>query len=483
MDTILQFKPKQENLICSAHSKTLQKFCLFCKAVFCSSCNSIHNNHNSITISELLSQDCLNSITTNFQKAKGKINNYYSRIKDLAVRRLNECIAKIEKSFEENKLKNEKLLNYFTVLLNNYMSSKGDFFAAINVLNNSSFNYSKKENNSESENLQSTIDSLIEYFEEDSIINPVKISYAIKERYEVDMSNLKCIKTLSAHTNHVYSLLLLKDGRLCSCSYDDTIKIYNKVTYECELSLEGHSGSVWYISQMDDGKLLSCSNDCTVKVWEVYSDFYTEDATLKGHKNSVSKVIPLSDCRIASCSDDMTIKIWSGFQPYNLICTLIGQNDYISSIYFTSSGRLASGSYQVGKLLFWDLDKYTVEEDKTVNGVKCWSQNSLKETFSHKMLVGGRNEIAIISLETFQVETRIYDESFHNVLSFCLFSDESFLSGNYGKFYHWNKLYERLTLKDNLHKDYINCIIILKEGEDKILATCSYDETVKIWKA
>ena len=57
-------------------------------------------------------------------------------------------------------------------------------------------------------------DELIKYYNKYNIVESVKIE------------DIKSIKTITDHTHSVYSLLHLKDGRVASCSHDNTIRIY-----------------------------------------------------------------------------------------------------------------------------------------------------------------------------------------------------------------------------------------------------------------
>ena len=42
-----------------------------------------------------------------------------------------------------------------------------------------------------------------------------------------DIHEIHLFNIIKAHFSYVTSLLLLSDGRLASCSYDSTIKIFN----------------------------------------------------------------------------------------------------------------------------------------------------------------------------------------------------------------------------------------------------------------
>ena len=65
------------------------------------------------------------------------------------------------------------------------------------------------------------IDNAIEYYKSFSLLKQENI-----------LNELKPIKILTTHSNKVNSLLLLHDGRIASCSADETIAIYNGKTFE-----------------------------------------------------------------------------------------------------------------------------------------------------------------------------------------------------------------------------------------------------------
>ena len=68
-------------------------------------------------------------------------------------------------------------------------------------------------------------------------------------------------KVLNNHTNSIYHLSKLKDGRLVSCSDDYTLNIYKKDTFELQLSIKEHSSNIRYFTQLKNDKIITCSDD------------------------------------------------------------------------------------------------------------------------------------------------------------------------------------------------------------------------------
>ena len=96
---------------------------------------------------------------------------------------------------------------------------------------------------------------MIKYYNGYNIIESVKIE------------DIKNIKTITCHTDSVNSLLHLRDGRVASCSDDNTIRIYDPSNdYHCDQVIKRHSDNIHSICQLDDGTIVSGSNDRTIMI-------------------------------------------------------------------------------------------------------------------------------------------------------------------------------------------------------------------------
>ena len=82
---------------------------------------------------------------------------------------------------------------------------------------------------------------------------------------DVKPSKLACFNAV--HTNSVMSVIQLMDGRICSGSWDKTIRVWNAVSGVCEKVLQGHTNSVMSVIQLMDGRICSGSGDSTIRVW------------------------------------------------------------------------------------------------------------------------------------------------------------------------------------------------------------------------
>ena len=97
---------------------------------------------------------------------------------------------------------------------------------------------------------------------------------------------------------------------MASCSYDDTIKIWQEDDYdwECRQTLEGHTSTVWSIAFNADGsRLCSCSDDRTIILWTLGDDeMYHKSCTLSGYHTRTIYAIAMdeSERMVTGCGDD-----------------------------------------------------------------------------------------------------------------------------------------------------------------------------------
>lgn len=293
------------------------------------------------------------------------------------------------------------------------------------------------------------------------------------------LSSFKWTESIRGHSSFVYCLLLLKDGRLASCSDDETIIVYNKSNYDVDISMEGHEGTVWYITQLDNSDIVSCSIDCTIKIWEINELTYQCKETLRGHSKSISKVITISENKIASSSDDKTIKIWLIKVPESqCIATLYGHSDCISSIIkIKNCNLLISGDYKPGHLLFWNIEQLSIE--KRLEDVSCWGPNSMIQYNFNKVLVGGLSIIYLVNFKSMQIESIISDSSMHKTYCFFILKDGSFLTGGYRIIRQFdNKTLKCIDNKREIHADFV--VSLCKESE-YCFYTSSFEDEIKKW--
>jgi len=115
------------------------------------------------------------------------------------------------------------------------------------------------------------------------------------------------IHILNYHKNWILFLSILNDGRLISGSADNSIIIYNKITYQTDLMIEEHKDSVNCIIQLSSGILATCSKDKTIKLFNIKRNNYNIIQTLNDHTDWIYKIIEIENKYLVSCSNDESI--------------------------------------------------------------------------------------------------------------------------------------------------------------------------------
>ncbi len=160
--------------------------------------------------------------------------------------------------------------------------------------------------------------------------------------------------TLAGHADTVRSIALSADGQtLVTGSGDKTIKLWNLQTGKLRRTLEGHSGPVWSVALSPDGQtLVSGGEDNTIKIWHLQTGELRR--LLFGHSGRVFSVAISPDGQtLATGSADKTIKLWN-LSTGELRGTLEGHADAVRSVAFSpNGGNLASSSWD-GTIKLWN---------------------------------------------------------------------------------------------------------------------------------
>ena len=177
----------------------------------------------------------------------------------------------------------------------------------------------------------------------------------------------KEINTFKGHDSAVMSVDFNKDGTtLASASQDFTnnIKIWDILNPKQPFSFSGHTNSVVDSVRFspDSSMLASASTwDNTIKLWKLNGELIN---TLKGHKDGVTSITFSPNGKIlASGSYDNTVKLWN--LKGQEINTFRGHTNYVSDVNFSPDGKIIASSSWDNTVKLWSLDG---EEITTLKG-------------------------------------------------------------------------------------------------------------------
>ncbi len=479
---IIQFN--RYDALCKIHSNFFSHYCINCKKNICMYCKFEHKNHKLIDLFEYnyFDFDSRNNLEKAIIDLEMKINNI-------------EIIKqRIISLFEELKNSNQLEIQFIKTLLNTYNYEEEYKNLNYNIIQNIKNFGDFKSNKIESFN------SIIE--EGNKYINLIQKRFNINNEFFLFQENnnekiekdkiinmKKCIKTINEHKNCINYLDKLKDGRLISCSDDNTIKIYKKKTFEVQLTIKEHSNNVNSFIQLQDERIVTCSNDKIMKVIRlIEEDKYKVEQKLEKHFDNVYKVIEIKENELISISGDKTMKIWKLNNENKFICinSIIFQNSTLNcNILQLNKREFVTSSCGDKCLKFWNMNNYslikTIENIVTYYGFKrmCLLEDDI-------LCVGGINlkGLYLIQISTHQLIKNILEtNSIYSIIHLvngqflCSIKDSNGIFSIV--FYEYEKCnLKKIYQKDNAHdNDIFSCVELF----DGTIASGGSDILIKIW--
>ncbi len=287
--------------------------------------------------------------------------------------------------------------------------------------------------------------------------------------------NITFTKTLSGHSDSVWSVALSSEGQtLVSSSQDKTIKLWHLDTGMLH-TLTGHSEAVWSVAISPDGQIASGSSDNTIKLWNLNTGKLLH--TLTGHSAAVWSVAISPDGQIASGSSDNTIKLWN-LNTGKLLRTLVGHSQAVRSIAISPDGQIASGSSD-NTIKLWNLSS-----GKLLQTFLGHTNRVISVALSPKgqLLASGSADktIKIWHLSSGRLLHTLSRNS-HWANAVAISPDGRIVAGGIGDMVKvWDLNTGELLHKMSGHSSDITSICFSANG--KQLVSGSRDRTIKIWR-
>eukprot|EP00761_Pharyngomonas_kirbyi_P012544 gb/GECH01012571.1/.p1 GENE.gb/GECH01012571.1/~~gb/GECH01012571.1/.p1 ORF type:complete len:345 (+),score=79.88 gb/GECH01012571.1/:1-1035(+) len=165
-------------------------------------------------------------------------------------------------------------------------------------------------------------------------------------------------RELTGHTGYISCAKFLDDQQVLTASGDMTCIIWDVEKGTPKSRFEGHTGDVMCASLSSDKNLfVSGGCDAVSKVWDIRSNKCI--ASFSGHQSDVNSIQFFPNNNLfATGSDDASCKLYD-LRANQELTTYTNDNikEPVSSLDFSSTGRLLFVSYDTTKVLVWDTLK------------------------------------------------------------------------------------------------------------------------------
>ena len=242
----------------------------------------------------------------------------------------------------------------------------------------------------------------------------------------------------------------------------------NSTSYELIQKIKAHDDAcdVEKTIEIKDGRLISCSNDNTIKIWKYNNNKYTLENILRAKKSK--KVLDKRRERRFL---------------FDICCHLGRTNEYdiyydVDDILELNNNIIVSIPNVNGPIIFWNIKELQME--CKFKGI-CRDRGNILKKLSNKLfIVGGVKYIYLFSILNYKLINKI--EINYKCSNICCLSDGNILTGHEdGIIRQYNLINNELKLigEKKYHSDWIITILQLKK--DLIIST-SYDKKIKLFQ-
>ena len=183
---------------------------------------------------------------------------------------------------------------------------------------------------------------------------------------------------LKYHKSKVSHLIILRDGRLSSCSFDKKIIIYKKYSFQIDQIIEGKNSFVFHM-QLSNNNIIGVHTNCSINTLEIYelknNKYELSQEIIIEEKRKASKIIEIDDKTFALCFKYIVLQIYKINESKKYIkimekwiqgCKSNGRLNLIK----INESELASCSSSRHKIYFLDI-KNNFKETTCISDIDC----------------------------------------------------------------------------------------------------------------
>jgi hypothetical protein len=243
----------------------------------------------------------------------------------------------------------------------------------------------------------------------------------------------------NSHTGAIYHLKYLpyKNGYVASASHDNTVNVWNILTWTSIQRYTSHTNLVLSLDQIDSDTLVSGSHDQTIRIWKISTGETLKIINVNTWVYAV-RVFSIENkqivCGLFGANNNLQIY---NYETGNLTKTLIGHSNNVRSIEMLSEQLMASGGVD-NRVIIWDLSSYSIKYNLTGHTTLV---NCIKRLSSNLIATGDWNGLIIVW--NWLSGERIFNLTDHTSLiyfnSLDLYDEKTLISGSFdGTVKFWN---------------------------------------------
>jgi WD40 repeat protein/serine/threonine protein kinase len=182
-----------------------------------------------------------------------------------------------------------------------------------------------------------------------------------------DTSSRQRLYSWKGHEAGIYRARYLPDGRLATCAYDGTVKLWDVATQDERAKLLGFTGPVTALTVSPDGKRVFASgSDKTIRLWNL-DDAVSKEQKVEGEWIWDAAFAPDGQT-VASVGFDGKVRLWKG-QTAEPAGEFVAHQGAALSIGWVGNKQVLTGGRD-GTICLWDVESQAkVAERSRLAGV------------------------------------------------------------------------------------------------------------------